>query len=137
MATLCINISHPRFTYLKRQTGLPEGFLKARAAAWAEENDTETIPTAQELGLEVKYDSEIYPYSEDDIQVSYTDLPEYGESSEPFFFTELEAPGQSKNSYNTVVNFDLNKIRSASGKLGEQGATVDGIRDLLKYVGVD
>lgn len=42
-----------------------------------------------------------------------------------------------ENSFNTVVNFDLNKIRSVSGKLGEQGATSDGIRDLLKYVGVD
>ena len=42
-----------------------------------------------------------------------------------------------ENPFNTVVNFDLNKIRSVSGKLGEQGATPDGIRDLLKYVGVD
>jgi hypothetical protein len=42
-----------------------------------------------------------------------------------------------ENVFNTTVNFDLNKIRSASGKLGEQGATSDGIRDLLKYVGVD
>ena len=39
--------------------------------------------------------------------------------------------------FKTTVNFDLNKIRSASGKLGEQGASTEGIRNLLKYVGVN
>jgi hypothetical protein len=50
-------------------------------------------------------------------------------------FKERNQVGE--NPFNTVVNFDLNKIRSVSGKLGEQGATPDGIRNLLKYVGVD
>lgn len=50
-------------------------------------------------------------------------------------FKERNQVGE--NPFNTVVNFDLNKIRAVSGKLGEQGATPDGIRNLLKYVGVD
>jgi hypothetical protein len=50
-------------------------------------------------------------------------------------FKEKNQVGE--NAFNTTINFDLNKIRAKSGKLGEQGATSDGIRDLLKYVGVD
>lgn len=98
MATLCINTSHSKFTHLQRQTGLPTDFLTAKIATWVEENNSDAIPSAQELGLEVKYDSEIYPFNEEQEEINYVRTSEEEDNDEEsFFFTELEAPVEPVN----------------------------------------
>jgi hypothetical protein len=53
MSVYCINIKHPRFQLILKQTDLPIDYVRAEMSVWMEENQTDQIPTAEDLGLEI------------------------------------------------------------------------------------
>ena len=53
MSVFCINMKHPRFQALVKQTDLPAHYLRMEVSVWMEENNMEEIPTAEQLGLEI------------------------------------------------------------------------------------
>ena len=143
MATLCINTSHSRFTHLQRQTGLPSEYLTAKIASWAEDNDSDSIPTALELGLEVKFDSEIYPFNEEQNEITVvSDSEESGTEDDFFFYKELEAPGlemeqpieETEQVASQVVQLtdkQINKnVEKFLEKIGVDVRSVDRINDM-------
>lgn len=53
MSVFCINMKHPRFQTLVKQTNLPEHYLRMEVSVWMEDNNAQEIPTAEQLGLEI------------------------------------------------------------------------------------
>jgi hypothetical protein len=127
----CVNIKHPEFIALAKIAPVDTLELDFLVSEWMTTNNTtDRFPTLDELGL--SNNKPIKP----GVEELFESNPELANQVyEALGFKEKYQVGE--NAFDTVVNFDLNKIRSASGKLGEQGATPDGIRNLLKYVGVD
>ena len=127
----CINLSNPEYIALREQAAETEDILRAKIIDWQNKNSTDRFPSLKEIGVKEK-PAPIKP----GVQELFDSNPEIANAVyEALGFKERNQVGE--NPFNTVVNFDLNKIRAVSGKLGEQGATPDGIRNLLKYVGVD
>jgi len=110
-----------------------------------EENVTaeETIPTTPRPETQGKEEiKEPTTKGDESIGVPTTDVTTeeispakevVGETIQPTEEVKVEEPNVSSK----VEDFDLNKIKKISGKLGEQGFTEDGTRALLTKIGID
>ncbi len=47
----CINISHPEFKELVRQSNINPLILKSKVGVWQEKNNTDKFPTLEQLGV--------------------------------------------------------------------------------------
>ena len=45
----CINISHPNFLALAREANMNPLILKSKVGVWQENNNTDALPTLEEL----------------------------------------------------------------------------------------
>ena len=47
----CINVKHPEFIELAKQSGMNPLILKSKIGVWQEKNNSDDFPTLAELGI--------------------------------------------------------------------------------------
>jgi hypothetical protein len=145
----CINISHPEFKELLKESGIHPEILQTKVSLWMEDNNTTRFPKISDLDLSVgkvnatlkivdalsKIQRNVYTL--DKVQGWLNDLQKQGVSSQQLeFFKDTAKPGMTKDEIassiaaNYSYTIEINTAKENS-KLPKQPHPMDGEKSFI------
>jgi hypothetical protein len=139
----CINISHPEFKELVRQSNINPLILKSKVGVWQEKNNTDKFPTLEELGIgqetpiaDIKEGvSELFESNPELANAVYEVLG-YGTSiiqdNKSYYRGQIEKPTIDKNG-NLVLHAKEDELYKKAGLKSKGVSMTDDLQSAIEY----